>query len=177
MTTNEGRCEPPEWRDVPGYEGCYRVSSTGAIMRVGGGKGSVSERLLHPSLTEAGYLRVVLSAGNRKKAAKVHRLVAAAFIGPAPVGAYVLHTDGSRTNNCVSNLRYGTARDNQADAVRHGTYRDLRGSQIGTAKLTEDAVRKIKAEATRTAVEIAASYGLDVTTVRRARAGRSWAHV
>ena len=172
------RCEPPpEWRDVTGYEGRYQVSNTGALRRTGGGKGSVASRLLNPSLTDAGYLRVVLSSGNRQKAAKVHRLVAAAFIGPAPPGAYVLHGDGNRTNNHISNLRYGSAKDNQADAVKHGTYRDLRGSQIGTAKLNENAVRSIRSDRSKHSGQLAKIYAVDPSTIRRVRNGKDWRHV
>lgn len=53
---------------------------------------------------------------------RVHQLVAAAFIGPAPHGTEVRHKDGHRGNNVPSNLEHGSSSDNTLDAVRHGTH-------------------------------------------------------
>lgn len=50
----------------------------------------------------------------------VHRAVAAAFLGPAPVGLEVNHKDGSKTNNNVENLEYATRQENAAHAARLG---------------------------------------------------------
>tara|TARA_B100000408_G_scaffold100189_1_gene77469 strand:- start:592 stop:819 length:228 start_codon:yes stop_codon:yes gene_type:complete len=60
---------------------------------------------------------------NKQYARKIHRLVCAAFNGPAPAGAtLVRHLDGVVTNNVPSNLAWGTTSDNLLDAVRHGTH-------------------------------------------------------
>ena len=50
----------------------------------------------------------------------VHTLVAQAFIGERPSPEHeVLHNDGDPWNNSVSNLRYGTTRENAQDRERH----------------------------------------------------------
>lgn len=53
---------------------------------------------------------------------KIHRLVANSFLGPRPAGLDTLHIDGDKTNNAVTNLRYGTRSENELDKVRHGTH-------------------------------------------------------
>lgn len=104
------------WKPVPGYEGLYEVSDQG---RVRSFARSVSGRLLKPGKASNGYFTVCLGRG---KSRTLHSLVAEAFIGPKPIGQEVLHEDGTRTNNCVSNLRYGTRADNIRDAVKQGTW-------------------------------------------------------
>jgi hypothetical protein len=61
---------------------------------------------------------------------KVHVAVASLFIGPRPSGLLVLHNNGDFRDNRVVNLRYGTAKDNYEDAVRHGT-RKRRAFSVG----------------------------------------------
>lgn len=51
---------------------------------------------------------------------RVHRLVAAAFIGESDL--LVRHMDGDQLNNALWNLSYGTTSENAFDSVRHGTH-------------------------------------------------------
>ncbi len=67
--------------------------------------------------TKTGYLTVKLNG----KTYNVHKLVAEAFIGPRPEGLQVRHLDGNPRNNNVTNLVYGTSKENHADMVTHGT--------------------------------------------------------
>lgn len=46
-------------------------------------------------------------------------LVLSAFAGPAPDGKMCLHADDDTLNSALSNLRWGTAKENVADAVRN----------------------------------------------------------
>ena len=52
----------------------------------------------------------------------IHQIVLEAFCGPCPDGMEVLHGNGIRTDNRLSNLRYGTRSENNADSIRHGTH-------------------------------------------------------
>ena len=45
----------------------------------------------------------------------VHVLVAQAFLGSRPEGMHVCHIDGDKTNNNLSNLKYGTPKENWQD--------------------------------------------------------------
>jgi hypothetical protein len=46
--------------------------------------------------------------------------VLTAFIGPRPKGRLALHRDDVATHNNLSNLYWGTHRQNMIDAVRNG---------------------------------------------------------
>lgn len=91
--------------------------------------------------TKNGYIQVGLRVNNKNKKFYVHVLVAAAFLGPKQPDHNVRHLDGSRTNNFVSNLAYGTQKENMADAIAHGT--TPRGEKNGQSKLSKEDVERI----------------------------------
>ncbi len=62
------------------------------------------------------YLHVVFN----KKKCDVHRLVAETFIKNTDNKPWVLHTDDNKQNNKISNLRWGTPKENSADYIRNG---------------------------------------------------------
>ena len=102
------------WKPVKGYEGLYEVSNYGNVRglatRTHNGYGSFikSGKLLRPTTDKDGYLVVGLRDRGRNKTAKVHRLVAEAFI-PNPNGfLQINHKDEDKSNNCVSNLEWCT---------------------------------------------------------------------
>ena len=101
-----------EWKPVIGHESQYEVSRTGIVRNAWGATP------LKPYRSQ-GYLTVVLY-GRRYK---VHRLVAEAWIGPAPSDEHVVnHLDGNRQNNAVNNLEWATAKENTANAITRGTF-------------------------------------------------------
>jgi len=53
----------------------------------------------------------------------------------------VRHLDGNKLNNEITNLKYGTKKQNQRDRLLHGTHN--RGSRCGKAKLNESQVLEI----------------------------------
>ena len=88
-----------EWRDINGYEGLYRISNCGRILRWIGNKWKPI--CLNKNVK---YLRVTLSQKCKRKSFRVNRLVYETFIGKIPAGYEVHHMDGDRLNNCIGNL-------------------------------------------------------------------------
>ena len=102
------------WKDIPGYEGAYRVSSSGRIW-----SSRYSRELKsYTDKDRAGRVRVSLKG----KTFKVHTLVALAFLGPRPEGMEVCHNNGNPRDNRVENLRYDTHSENAKDIARHGRH-------------------------------------------------------
>ena len=101
------------WCPVVGYEGLYEVSSLGrvkSLTRTKKGKcGSivgVPERILKYKTDRDGYLSVTLSAKNKRKMFRVHRLVAETFIPNPDNLPQVNHKDENPANNTVENLEW-----------------------------------------------------------------------
>jgi hypothetical protein len=172
------------WLPVVGYEGLYEISDWGRIRGLDrlirhrmGGETRWAGRLMQPSTTRDGYLRVTLSKHGSARVDKIHILVAAAFIGPRPDGMEVCHGEGGKLDNRPENLRYGTAKENQADRLRDGTHN--RGERHGNARLTKAQVRHIRRELVNaprgTAARLARELGVSPTTICEVRRETRWA--
>ena len=93
------------WKSIDGFAN-YEVSSFGRV------RNAATEKMLKPSASHGGYVKVSLSKHGTAKNFVIHRLVANEFIDNPSNKACVDHIDGDRTNNCVTNLRYATKSDN-----------------------------------------------------------------
>jgi hypothetical protein len=126
---------------IPGYVG-YEADIDGNVWSVASNWRGYGKRKLCTSLSRHGYPQVSLIANGRKIHRTVHKLIAVTFLGPCPDGYQARHLDGNKSNPAVSNLAWGTAKDNANDRDRHGT--TAKGSRNGFARLNEDTVFKIK---------------------------------
>lgn len=118
-----------EWRPVVGYEGLYEVSSHGEVRSVDRviqgphGPARLRGKIRRQGLGRGGYKHVGVSKDGVARTIKVHTLVLEAFHGPRPFeDALCRHLDGDCQNNHVSNLQWGTAKENLEDSIRHGTH-------------------------------------------------------
>lgn len=109
------------WKDVKGYEGLYKVSNFGRVKSLKYGR----ERILKTG-KHGYYLTVSLYFDNKLKTAKVHRLVAMAFIENPDNKPQVNHLDEDKTNNNVNNLEWVTAKEN----INYGTAIQRRAKTI-----------------------------------------------
>lgn len=129
-----------EWRPVVGYESRYEVSNLGALRRTCATKGGRKEEMM-PYMNAKGYLRIRLSHGTKdtSKAHRVHKLVAAAFIGPAPEKHEVNHIDADKQNNGLDNLEYVSHAKNMEHAKALGIVTYTRHK----VKITDSEAREI----------------------------------
>lgn len=168
-----------QWRPVAGSEGLYEVSDRGRVRSVDRAVSVVNRhgtletrsyrgRLLKPGAQRTGHVTVAIRKG---RSVAVHVLVAAAFLGPRPEKADVLHRDGDPSNNHVGNLRYGTRSDNNRDVVFHGR-----------RKLSVEQVRYLQERAKEgfyhgERYQLSRQWGVNSGTVWAAAAGKEYSHV
>lgn len=165
------------WRDVVGWEGLYQVSSEGRVRSkdrvVNNGYKDylVKGRVLKFRKMRDGRLRVSLCRDSRSKDAFVHTLVLTSFIGERPEGYDGCHNDGQVSNNRLSNLRWDTKKNNQADRIRHGTM--LYGEKHQFSTLTNKQIEAVYIDQ-RKQSEIAKDYGIGQQTVSKIKTGKRW---
>src|SRR3990167_4164020 len=139
-----------EWRPIPGFEGCYSVSTRCDIRR---DAQPVTLR------TKRGYSGYTISKPGRRSSHWVHTLVAAVFLGPRPAGHQIHHKNGNRLDNAIENLEYLSPQDHTAE---HRQRRPYIGVGNPKSKLTDENVRAIRAIPRRTINwdALAAQYGV-----------------
>ena len=102
------------FKDIKNYEGLYQVSNLGRVYSIRNNK------ILKPKLNKCGYLSVNLKYKGSHVTKSIHRLVAEAFIPNQNDFPQVNHKDEDKTNNCVDNLEWCTAKYN----INYGTCRE-----------------------------------------------------
>lgn len=103
------------WHDIDGYKGLYQVSNKGRVKSLKYGK----ERILRPGWMSGGYLFVILCKNGNQSKQRIHRLVAQAFISNPENKSQVNHLDENKLNNCVENLEWATAKENNNYGTRN----------------------------------------------------------
>lgn len=130
--------------NIRGFPG-YHITKEGKLYRYG--------KLLKVYYHNR-YLRCKLHNGSISKNVKIHRLVAEAYISNPNNLPIVMHLDDNPLNNTVSNLKWGTYKENRYLAVVNGKLPSfvgksnpcygLRGSKNPNAKLNFKDRVKIK---------------------------------
>lgn len=105
------------WKDVLGYEGLYQVSNLGRIKSLPRHTTRGKIRKLIPQ--RSGYLMFPAWKNGKLKLLSVHRCVAKAFIPNPKNLPQVNHKDECKTNNCVSNLEWCSAKYNTNYGTGH----------------------------------------------------------
>lgn len=170
------------WKPVNGYEGLYEVSNLGRVRSLPktvrcDEKRSyfMPSRIMRQTMRR--YPLVGLVRDGKQTSCTVHSLMCIAFYGPRPKGHCVRHLDGDIKNNRLSNLRWGTYVENNADQVRHGTR--IMGERHPLAIATNAIVKEIRRR--WNGGESQSSIARDMPLSRRqvcdiAR-GKRWSHV
>lgn len=158
-----------EMRVVPSFPN-YAATSDGRIFNVAYGM-----RRVMGFRHEDGYQVVTMRKDGKRKDVKIHRLVLEAFFGPSTKVAR--HLDGDPQNNAISNLCYGTMKENAEDRDKHG--KTPKGENRWCVKLTVEDVLWIRAQLKtgRSANGIAKELNVAAGTIAYIRSGRNWKHV
>lgn len=97
------------WKDIPSLDS-YQASNLGNIRY----KGHTKRKL---QLNSSGYLYLGVRVNGKFMSLRVHRLVAETFLPKIDGKEFINHIDGDKTNNCVDNLEWCTASENEIHKV------------------------------------------------------------
>lgn len=193
--------EGEEWRDIVGFEGTHQVSNYGRVKRLElysikknqfCSWNQKFESLVYSVHNDSrGYPQVIIILEGKKRVARVHRLVAEAFLAPPSkeliveclkVGLpYVLvnHKDENICNPNFRNLEWCTPTYNN----RYGSEKTIGNPKVSGESsywvvLTESQVSEIVEilkSGTMSQEKIAERYGVKQITISNIWTGRSWA--
>lgn len=169
-------------------EGCsaYRVGTDGSVwsklVRGPGRKmvmGDTWKKLKCNKTKGVKYVQVYVrtDAGVRRHVS-VHRLVLLTFKGPPPEGKpQAAHKNGKSSDNRLVNLKWASAKENQADKIKHGTH--VFGEKAFKAKLTPEKVQQIRKRvaAGEKMLRLSKEYKLSFAAVWSLVRRKSWKHV
>tara|TARA_R110000850_G_scaffold267862_1_gene399011 strand:+ start:124 stop:753 length:630 start_codon:yes stop_codon:yes gene_type:complete len=181
------------WRDVSGWEGIYEVSNRGRVKRL---KRRVTHRnqatafsmvyptkILKANPDSKGYPQVVLnavSAGKKKRTARVHRLVAESFLPNPQNKPQVNHINLDTMDARAFNLEWCTAGEN----IKHSWDAGIRDKKLGedshVVKYTNRIVREVytlSLSRLMSQQKIGEAYGMPQITVSNIKTKKTWKHI
>lgn len=162
-----------EWKVVSDFPN-YEVSNLGNVRNR---KTGVTRKLVtHP----LGYTQLTLRKDGKQHCAKVHRLVAMAFIGHAPKHLpEINHINGDKSDNRANNLEWSNRSLNVKHAWGHGLIPSIKGSRNPGATIDEQTAIRI-IELRRDGIKgvaIAEMFHVSPSLVYKIANGRAWAHL
>lgn len=143
----------------PGYE----VSDMGRVMRDG--------RIIKGSKAGIGYRKIIFVSGAHRY---VHHLVLETFAEERPEGYEACHLNGIRDDNRLSNLMWGTRKENHSHKNAHGTA--MVGEKHWNAKLTSAQAKKIRwlLDKGLGGKYLARRFGVSPMTISRIKNNKAW---
>lgn len=165
--------------DIPVY-----ISENGDVKNLKG-------RTLKTFINWAGYLGCSVMLNGKTYTFQVHREVARLFLPPPSKEliekcskehwgkVLVMHKDNNRFNNHYTNLMWGSLGDNTRQAFRDGLVNSAKGERNGSAKLSEEVVRKIceRFQEGATRKDIMKEFGVSRHQAYSIRNRLSWVHI
>lgn len=175
------------WKDIPNYEGYYKISNLGNIKSLQIGSGSKRktrndpERILKPiKNNKNGYMQINLCKNKIRKTYRIHRLVMLSFYPKHNfINAEVNHINGIIDDNRLENLEWCTHKENMEHAVKTGL-KNHKGEKHPNCKLTEKEIIKIRYEYKNTKIsqrKLAKKYNVGQRTICDILYNISWTHI
>ena len=112
------------WKDIPEFEGYYKVSNLGNVRSLNYRKKKGIVKQLSKGLNSNGRYRVTLCKnGKNSSNKKIHQLVAMAFLNHKPCGHKIVvdHIDNNKENDKLYNLQLISNRENTVKDIKGGT--------------------------------------------------------
>lgn len=141
------------WRDIPNYEGIYKVSNKGSVKSLNRVENytykgyEVSRfrkgRILKQKNTYDGYLESTLLKHGKPKCFRTHRLVAMAFNPTEKTGLEIDHLNCLKKDNRIENLEWVTNKENIDRAIKNDLFNPV-GSSNSNCQTSEEQVMMVR---------------------------------
>lgn len=106
------------WKDIPGFEGLYQLSSFGRVKSFP--RETTRGGIMAVGIGTTGYYYVKLTKNGKRKHLRIHRSLAELFIPNPENKPCINHKDGNKLNNSFDNLEWCTSSENNFHGYRTG---------------------------------------------------------
>lgn len=159
-------------KQIVGFEGLYEVDEYGNVYSLRKGN------ILAPVKMKSGYYYVHLCNGKITKLARLHRVVANAFLPNPEKLAQVNHINGDKSDNRAENLEWCDNIYNMRHAVKTGLFNPV-GENNPSSKLSLEDVEEIRKEYKykakgRNTKSLALKYGVSNVMIGKIVRGENW---
>lgn len=167
------------WKDISGFEGFYKISTSGTVMSMPRKYTRHKEpSLLTQVINGHGYMQCRFSKPSGGETLRIHRLVAEHFLPLVEGKSHVNHKNGNKLDNTIENLEWCTNDENMKHANRLNLITRKRGEQTKCSKLTEQKVKEIRAAFIGVnKKELAEKYNVHKSTIEDVVNRKFWRHV
>jgi len=175
------------WKDIEGYEGHYKISSTGRVKSLlrkckskNGILRTVPEKILTGTKDKDGYLKVSLNYEHILDICRIHRLVAKHFIPNPENKPVVNHKDGNKQNNNDWNLEWNSISQNTQHAYDFSFILKKKGEKNKASKLKDNQVleiRRLFKTKKYKHSELAKLFNISSTMITRIVNNQNWKHI
>lgn len=167
------------WKPIQGFENYYQVSNLGNVRslprrRKVKNNYRYTEGIMLKPMQKPDYYAVGLSLKGSIKYARIHRLVAQAFIGNPDNKLYVNHIDGNKLNNNASNLEWCTPKENTDHYIN--SCKEYNGNNNFGIKLKADQVIAIY-NSRESHTVLSEKYNVSTKAISNIRTGRTWSDI
>jgi len=165
-------------KPIPGFPD-YSITQDGRVWsrdRKSKSGTSIKGKWLKLTVNSDGYFCVGLSLQEKSKVYTIHTLMLTTYVGPRLGDQVCRHLNGNPLDNRLTNLTWGTQKENMADSVKHKTRYRAQGTLHPLHKLDEMDVQFIRAwcKSGYKQREIVEAFGVTSQTVSMIKTGNRW---
>jgi hypothetical protein len=164
------------WKDIPGFEGIYKISNLGKIISLKHNKNII----IKPINTKSKYNCVNLYLFGKRNTIKIHRLVAGTFIQNPENKPCVNHKNGIKTDNNVDNLEWVSYLENNVHALKTRLRINKSGESHPNSKLNFEKVSEIRSKYESglfTLLNLANEYGVGFKNISKIVNNKTWKQI
>lgn len=164
------------FKEIPGFPD-YEIDQWGNIWSL---KKNKPVRKFGASANKL-YPTANLKIGKNFYKLNVSRAILSAFVGTKDSTFHACHIDGNPVNTCLSNLMWGTAKENSDHKYTHGTV--CFGEKSPVSKITDEQALQIRNEFKKIGIwktnakQLAKKYGMKYRNILIIVYGKGWKHL